>query len=79
MEAEGVGEYPPHRRHEVQALRGADLAMPRGELVAVVGPSGPGMTTLSDCLAGFDDFDPGTMQVAARDRHVCSERPAAVS
>jgi iron complex transport system ATP-binding protein len=35
-----------------EVLRGADLALTRGELVAVVGPNGSGKTTLIRCLAG---------------------------
>jgi putative ABC transport system ATP-binding protein len=35
------------------ALRGADIAVSRGEIVAVMGPSGSGKTTLLHCLAGI--------------------------
>ena len=37
----------------VTALRGADLAVRRGELVAVLGPSGSGKTTLLTAIAGI--------------------------
>jgi iron complex transport system ATP-binding protein len=37
----------------VVALRGADLALGDGELVAVVGPNGSGKSTLLRCLAGL--------------------------
>lgn len=35
------------------ALRGADLAVGRGEILAVMGPSGSGKSTLLHCLAGI--------------------------
>ena len=35
------------------ALQGADMAVARGEIVAVMGPSGSGKTTLLHCLAGI--------------------------
>ena len=47
----------------VNALRGVDLAITRGEMVAVMGPSGYGNTTLLNCLSGLDEFDGGEVLV----------------
>ena len=46
-------------RVEVRALRGVNLAVARGEIIAIMGPSGCGKTTLLNCLSGLDDIDDG--------------------
>ena len=38
----------------VHALRGVDLALPRGSFTAVMGPSGSGKSTFLQCAAGLD-------------------------
>ena len=43
----------------VEALQGVDLAVGRGEMVAIMGPSGCGKTTLLNCLSGLDAIDGG--------------------
>jgi putative ABC transport system ATP-binding protein len=43
----------------VQALRGVSLDVQRGAMVAIMGPSGCGMTTLLNCASGLDEFDSG--------------------
>jgi len=48
---------------EVAALRGADLAIRRGEMVAIMGPSGCGKTTLLNCLSGLDEVDSGEILI----------------
>ena len=47
----------------VDALRGVDLQVGRGEIVTIMGPSGCGKTTLLNCLSGLDDLDQGEVQV----------------
>jgi putative ABC transport system ATP-binding protein len=49
---------------ETPALRGADLAIARGEILAVMGPSGSGKTTLLHCLAGIVAPDSGEIWFA---------------
>ncbi len=49
---------------KVEALRGVDVAVARGEMVAIMGPSGCGKTTLLNCLSGLGDFDGGEVRIA---------------
>jgi putative ABC transport system ATP-binding protein len=50
----------------VRALRGADLAVRRGEFIAVMGPSGCGKSTLLNMIAGLDVPDEGEVIVAGQ-------------
>jgi putative ABC transport system ATP-binding protein len=47
----------------VEALREVDLAVGRGEMVAIMGPSGCGKTTLLNCLSGLDAIDDGEIVI----------------
>ncbi|HEY2552181.1 MAG TPA: ABC transporter ATP-binding protein [Streptosporangiaceae bacterium] len=44
---------------QTPALQGASLAVPTGEILAVMGPSGSGKSTLLHCLAGIYSPDSG--------------------
>ncbi|MFI9779057.1 ABC transporter ATP-binding protein [Streptomyces sp. NPDC051956] len=47
----------------VHALRGIDLALPRGSFTAVMGPSGSGKSTFLQCAAGLDRPTDGTVHL----------------
>jgi len=49
--------------HVVKALDGVDLAIERGEFVAVVGASGSGKSTLLNLMAGLDTPTSGYIQI----------------
>ncbi len=59
---------------EVHVLRGVSLNVQRGEIVAIMGPSGGGKTTLLNCLSGLDDVDSGVISVAGSDISEMSDR-----
>ena len=61
--ATGVVKHYRTRAETVDALRGVDMTIRRGEFVSVMGPSGSGKTTLLNCLSGLDDIDEGTITV----------------
>ena len=48
---------------KVNALRGVDLSVKRGEMVSIMGPSGCGKTTLLNCLSGLDEIDSGQVLI----------------
>ncbi len=51
----------------VEILRGIDLAVPHGQTVALLGPSGSGKSSLMAVLSGLERASGGTLQVAGSD------------
>jgi len=63
---EGVRfRYPA--RTEVEALKGIDLRIASGEVVALVGKSGSGKSTVLNLLLRFYDPDEGRVRIGGRD------------
>jgi putative ABC transport system ATP-binding protein len=58
---EATGLWKQFDGGKVQALRGVNLQIARGEFVAVMGPSGCGKTTLLQILGALDRPDAGTL------------------
>ena len=53
--------YNPGKPNEVQVLRGIDLTVAPGEVVALVAPSGAGKSTLLHIAGLLDAADSGTV------------------
>ena len=49
---------------EQVALAGVDAVLPAGRLIAVVGSSGSGKTTVLNCVGGVDSADGGSVTIA---------------
>ena len=58
---------------EVQALRGVDLDIDRGEFIVLLGPSGSGKSTLLNILGGLDTPSAGSVRFAEHDLSAASE------
>ena len=52
---------------EIEALRGVDLDVAAGEIVALLGPNGAGKTTLVSIVAGLRKADTGVVEVDGLD------------
>jgi ABC-type lipoprotein export system ATPase subunit len=61
LEARGLDKTYRRGSERVHALRGVDLALYPGELVALVGPSGSGKSSLLGVLAGWEPPDAGQL------------------
>src|SRR6202022_862334 len=66
LEARGLSRTYRHGEIPVQGFGNLNLDVERGEMLAVVGPSGIGKSTLLHLLGGLDRPDSGTIRVAER-------------
>jgi putative ABC transport system ATP-binding protein len=63
LKAEAIRKVYDTGRVQVEALRGIDLEVKRGEMLVIMGPSGSGKTTLLNVLSGLDDLSAGTVSI----------------
>ena len=74
IEARAVQKTYETGKVKVAALKGIDLAVARGEMVAIMGPSGCGKTTLLNCLSGLDSVDGGEIIIEGTPLQAMSDR-----
>jgi len=67
IEVRGLDKRYRSATGELQVLRGLDLEVPRGQMVAIVGASGVGKSTLLHVLGGLDRFDAGSIRIGDAD------------
>ena len=63
LELRGLAKTYRVEEARIEALRGVDLAIGRGEIVAVVGESGSGKTTLGNLVLGIEPPTAGTIEL----------------
>jgi putative ABC transport system ATP-binding protein len=67
VEARGITKVYRMEGVEVRALDGVDLAVARGDSLAIMGPSGSGKSTLLGLLGGLDRPTSGSLAFEGRD------------
>ena len=71
----GIGKsYNPGQPNEVNVLRGIDLTVAAGEVVALVAPSGAGKSTMMHIAGLLDTPDAGTVEIGGTDMTGQSDR-----
>ena len=64
--------------HRLDVLKGIDLSVRCGEVVAIMGPSGVGKSTLLHILGALDRATSGNVEVAGTDLSTLSDRELAI-
>ena len=73
IDISGLHKSYPTRGEPLRILRGLDLTVEAGEMVAVIGASGVGKSTLLHVLGGLDQVDDGVIRIGSADLTVLSD------
>ena len=74
IRARGVQKTYNTGKVTVDALKGVDVEVKSGEMVAIMGASGCGKTTLLNTLSGLDEIDAGTIEIDGRNLAAMSDK-----
>ncbi len=77
VRTQGLWKSYPQEPLPVQAVRGIDLEIARGDFVALAGPSGSGKTTLLNLLGGLTHASEGRVWIDGREITSLSDRALA--
>jgi lipoprotein-releasing system ATP-binding protein len=73
IEVAGLSKSYPVGTTRLDVLRGLDVSVERAEMVAIVGASGVGKSTLLHVLGGLDSIDAGTVRIGDSDLAALSD------
>lgn len=73
LEANGVGKTYQDGEIKVEVLKEVNLTLNAGELVAIIGASGIGKSTLLHLLGGLDNYTAGTVRIQGEEWNEQSE------
>lgn len=73
-----VGKKYVKGKVEVEALRGVDLSIEKGEFLAVVGPSGSGKTTLLNIIGCLDSATSGSIRYNGKELGEMDEKSLSI-
>ncbi len=73
IEVSGLTKSYPVGQARLTVLKGLDVSVERGEMVAIVGASGVGKSTLLHVLGGLDAIDGGTVRIGDTDLAALSD------
>jgi ABC-2 type transport system ATP-binding protein len=79
LEVSSLHKTYKSRRKRVEAVRGVDLQIAPGEVVAFLGSNGAGKTTVVKSIAGLISPDEGTVRINGHEVHGRSKRAALAS
>src|SRR5688500_5839727 len=66
IEVSSLTKTYPVGQTQITVLKGLDVSVEKGQMVAIVGASGVGKSTLLHVLGGLDSIDAGSIQIAGR-------------